>query len=145
MPPINSASSFIEGFEKNTKGVFTILGSEKAGAVGMGIALCLEKALAQSGVVREDVKYINAHATSTLSADVSEYEAIIHCFGYNSELKINSTKSITSHFLGAGGGVEAISTVKALQTGWLHPNMNSENPEVGVVCRHLFVVIELML
>ncbi|KAI3521332.1 hypothetical protein L1887_10795 [Cichorium endivia] len=99
---------------------------------GMGIDLCLEKALAQSGVVKEDVNYINAHATSTLAGDVSEYEAIIRCFGDNSELKINSTKSIIGHLLGAAGAVEAISTVKAIQTGWLHPNMNLENPEVGV-------------
>ncbi|KAI3766363.1 hypothetical protein L2E82_16418 [Cichorium intybus] len=81
---------------------------------GIGIALCLEKALAQSGVVKEDVNYINAHATSTLSGDVSEYEAIIRCFGDNSELKINSTKSIIGHLLGAAGAVEAIATVKVM-------------------------------
>ncbi|KAI3766361.1 hypothetical protein L2E82_16416 [Cichorium intybus] len=99
---------------------------------GKGIALCIEKALAQSGVAREDVNYINAHATSTPSGDLNEYEAIIRCFGDNSELKINSTKSIIGHLLGAAGAVEAIATVKAIQTGWLHPNMNLENPDVGV-------------
>ncbi|CAI9280905.1 unnamed protein product [Lactuca saligna] len=99
---------------------------------GTGIALCIEKALTQSGVAREDVNYINAHATSTPSGDLHEYEAIMRSFGDNSELKINSTKSIIGHLLGAAGAVEAIATVKAIQTGWLHPNMNLENPDVGV-------------
>ncbi|GJS43064.1 3-oxoacyl-[acyl-carrier-protein] synthase II, chloroplastic-like protein [Tanacetum coccineum] len=99
---------------------------------GTGITLCIEKALSQSGVAREDVNYINAHATSTLSGDLNEYEAIIRCFGENSELKINSTKSMTGHLLGASGAVEAVATVKAIQTGWLHPNINLENPDVGV-------------
>ncbi|KAL4584441.1 hypothetical protein LXL04_009042 [Taraxacum kok-saghyz] len=99
---------------------------------GTGIAMCIEKALTQSGVAREDVNYINAHATSTPSGDLNEYEAIIRCFGNNSELKINSTKSIIGHLLGAAGAVEAIATVKAIETGWLHPNMNLENPDVGV-------------
>ncbi|KAJ0564989.1 putative transferase [Helianthus annuus] len=81
---------------------------------------------------REDVNYINAHATSTPSGDLNEYEAIIRCFGDNSQLKINSTKSMVGHLLGAGGAVEAVATVKAIQTGWLHPNINLENPDVGV-------------
>ncbi|KAD2806285.1 hypothetical protein E3N88_39662 [Mikania micrantha] len=79
---------------------------------GTGITLCIEKALAQSGVAREDVNYINAHATSTQSGDLNEYEAIIRCFGDNSELKINSTKSMIGHLLGAAGAVEAVATVK---------------------------------
>ncbi|PWA80954.1 fatty acid biosynthesis 1 [Artemisia annua] len=99
---------------------------------GTGITLCIEKALSQSGVAREDVNYINAHATSTPSGDLNEYEAIVRCFGENSELKINSTKSMIGHLLGASGAVEAVATVKAIQTGWLHPNINLENPDVGV-------------
>ncbi|XP_057422311.1 3-oxoacyl-[acyl-carrier-protein] synthase II, chloroplastic-like [Lotus japonicus] len=48
---------------------------------GAGIILCIEKALAKSGVSREDVNYINAHATSTPAGDlkVKEYQALIHC------------------------------------------------------------------
>ncbi|XP_071731963.1 3-oxoacyl-[acyl-carrier-protein] synthase II, chloroplastic-like [Rutidosis leptorrhynchoides] len=99
---------------------------------GTGITLCIQKALAQSGVARQDVNYINAHATSTQSGDLHEYEAIVRCFGDNSELKMNSTKSMIGHLLGAAGAVEAVATVKAIQTGWLHPNINLENPDVGV-------------
>ena len=45
--------------------------------------LCIEKALAQAGVAREDVNYINAHATSTPSGDLKEFQALIRCFGQN--------------------------------------------------------------
>ncbi|KAL7091921.1 hypothetical protein ACP275_12G133400 [Erythranthe tilingii] len=99
---------------------------------GTGVILCVEKALAQSGVSKEDVNYINAHATSTPAGDLKEYEALIHCFGQNSELKVNSTKSMIGHLLGAAGAVEAVATVQAIRTGWVHPNINLENPDERV-------------
>ncbi|KAG8373861.1 hypothetical protein BUALT_Bualt11G0069200 [Buddleja alternifolia] len=99
---------------------------------GTGVILCIEKALAQSGVSKEDVNYINAHATSTLAGDIKEYQALIHCFGQNPELRVNSTKSMIGHLLGAAGAVEAVATVQAIRTGWVHPNINLENPDDGV-------------
>ncbi|KAK2985260.1 hypothetical protein RJ640_009168 [Escallonia rubra] len=99
---------------------------------GAGVILCIEKALAQSGVSREDVNYINAHATSTPAGDLKEYHALIRCFGQNRELKVNSTKSMIGHLLGAAGAVEAVATVQAIRTGWVHPNINLENPDQGV-------------
>ncbi|CAN4087006.1 unnamed protein product [Withania somnifera] len=53
---------------------------------GKGVVLCIEKALAQYGVKREDVNYINAHAASTPAGDLIEYQAILHCFGENPEV-----------------------------------------------------------
>ena len=50
------------------------------------MSLCIEKALSQSGVAREDVNYINAHATSTPAGDLKEYNALLHCFGQNQEV-----------------------------------------------------------
>ncbi|MFS7911102.1 putative transferase [Helianthus anomalus] len=47
----------------------------------------------------------------------------------HAKLKINSTKSMVGHLLGAASDVEAVVTVKAIQTGWLHPNINLENPD----------------
>ncbi|KAK6148769.1 hypothetical protein DH2020_016294 [Rehmannia glutinosa] len=94
--------------------------------------LCIEKALAKSGVDRKDVNYVNAHATSTQLADLKEYQAIVRCFGQNTELRMNSTKSMIGHLLGAAGAVEAIATVKAIQTGWVHPNINLDHPDEGV-------------
>ncbi|XP_040381994.1 3-oxoacyl-[acyl-carrier-protein] synthase II, chloroplastic-like [Oryza brachyantha] len=99
---------------------------------GRGITLCIEKALADSGVAREEINYVNAHATSTQSGDVKEYEAIVRCFGQNPQLRVNSTKSMTGHLIGAAGGIEAVAAVQAIRTGWVHPNLNLENPEKTV-------------
>ncbi|GKV17978.1 hypothetical protein SLEP1_g28418 [Rubroshorea leprosula] len=99
---------------------------------GFGIILCIEKALAQSGISREDVNYINAHATSTPAGDIKEFQALLHCFGRNPELRVNSTKSMIGHLLGAAGAVEAVAAVQAIRTGWVHPNINLENPDEEV-------------
>lgn len=99
---------------------------------GAGVILCIEKALAQSGVSREDVNYINAHATSTQAGDLKEYQALLHCFGQNKELRVNSTKSMIGHLLGAAGAVEAVATVQAIRTGWVHPNINLDSPDERV-------------
>ncbi|KAJ9183705.1 hypothetical protein P3X46_007521 [Hevea brasiliensis] len=99
---------------------------------GIGISLCIEKALAQAGVSKEDVNYINAHATSTPAGDLKEYEALMRCFGQNPELRVNSTKSMIGHLLGAAGAVEAIAAIQAIRTGWIHPNTNLEKPDEGV-------------
>ncbi|NP_001292950.1 3-oxoacyl-[acyl-carrier-protein] synthase II, chloroplastic precursor [Jatropha curcas] len=99
---------------------------------GIGVILCVEKALAQSGVSREDVNYINAHATSTPAGDIKEFGALMHCFGQNPGLRVNSTKSMIGHLLGAAGAVEAIAAIQAIRTGWVHPNINLENPDEGV-------------
>lgn len=81
---------------------------------------------------REEVNYINAHATSTQAGDLKEYKALTHCFRENSRLKVNSTKSMIGHLLGAAGAVEAVAVVQAIRTGWIHPNVNLENPDGGV-------------
>ncbi|KAK8950927.1 hypothetical protein KSP39_PZI003227 [Platanthera zijinensis] len=99
---------------------------------GAGIILCIEKALSESGIAKEDVNYVNAHATSTLAGDVKEYQALIHCFGQNPELKVNSTKSMIGHLLGAAGAVEAVATIQAIRTGLVHPNVNLEKPDSNV-------------
>ncbi|GAQ87715.1 3-ketoacyl-ACP synthase [Klebsormidium nitens] len=94
---------------------------------GAGVEMCLQRALESSGVAAEDVNYVNAHATSTLAGDLQEYKALHRAFGSNADLKMNSTKSLIGHLLGAAGAVEAVAT--ALETGWVHPNLNLENPE----------------
>ncbi|CAM8917599.1 unnamed protein product [Rhodiola kirilowii] len=99
---------------------------------GLGVILCIEKALKNSGVSREAVNYINAHATSTPAGDLKEYQALMRCFGQNPELRVNSTKSMIGHLLGAAGAVEAVATVQAIRTGWIHPNINLEDPDEGV-------------
>ncbi|ONM25357.1 3-oxoacyl-[acyl-carrier-protein] synthase II chloroplastic [Zea mays] len=100
---------------------------------GRGITLCIEKALADAGVAREEINYVNAHATSTQAGDLKEYEAIVRCFRQNPQLRVNSTKSMTGHLIGAAGGIEAVASIQAIRTGWVHPNLNLENPEDTVV------------
>ncbi|MBI2743667.1 MAG: beta-ketoacyl-ACP synthase II [Chlamydiales bacterium] len=97
---------------------------------GLGVALSIENAIKDGGISKKDINYINAHATSTLVGDICELDAIKKVFGPQiSEIKMNATKSMTGHCLGAAGGIEAIATIKAIQTGMLHPTINLEQPE----------------
>ncbi|MBA0720265.1 hypothetical protein Golax_007893 [Gossypium laxum] len=91
---------------------------------GLGVSSCIERSLEDAGVSPEEVNYINAHATSTLAGDLAEINAIKKVFKNTSGIKINATKSMIGHCLGAAGGLEAIATVKAITTGWLHPSIN---------------------
>ncbi|CAM0873291.1 unnamed protein product [Alopecurus aequalis] len=99
---------------------------------GKGVILCVENALADAGVTKEDINYVNAHATSTQMGDLKEFEALVRCFGQNPQLRVNSTKSMTGHLLGAAGGIEAVAAIQAIRTGWIHPNINLDNPEKNV-------------
>jgi 3-oxoacyl-[acyl-carrier-protein] synthase II len=97
---------------------------------GSGIALCLKNALHDAGVLPEQIDYINAHATSTPKGDLVEVKAIRDMWGsHTKNLMMNATKSMTGHCLGAAGGIEAIATIKALQTGIIHPTINVHNPD----------------
>lgn len=98
-------------------------------ADGEGVALCVRNALAEAGVKPEDVNYINAHGTSTPIGDMAEVRAIKKVFMEPGKIAMNSTKSMIGHCLGAAGGMEAIATLKAIQTGMIHPSINLEDPE----------------
>jgi len=98
---------------------------------GKGAAAAMKKALSDAGISPEQVDYINAHGTGTQLNDIMETRAIKTVFGqhaYNG-LVISSTKSAIGHLLGASGGVELIATIKTLQTGWIAPTLNLENPD----------------
>ncbi|MED6145885.1 3-oxoacyl-[acyl-carrier-protein] synthase I, chloroplastic [Stylosanthes scabra] len=100
---------------------------------GLGVSSCISMSLHDAGVSPEEVNYVNAHATSTLAGDLAEVNAIKKVFKNNtSQLKMNATKSLIGHGLGAAGGLEAIATIKAITTGWLHPTINQENLEDDV-------------
>ncbi len=97
---------------------------------GEGVARCMEEALASAGIAKETVNYINAHATSTQAGDLCEIEAIQKVFGpHAKKIKVNATKSMIGHCLGAAGGLEAVATIQAIRTGKLHPTVNLNNPE----------------
>ncbi|GAB2223518.1 hypothetical protein Droror1_Dr00017659 [Drosera rotundifolia] len=101
---------------------------------GLAVSACIVKALQNAGVSPEEVNYLNAHATSTAAGDLAEVAALKKVFKDTTELKMNATKSMIWHGMGASGALEAIATIKAIQTGWLHPTINQHNlePEVTV-------------
>lgn len=88
---------------------------------GAGAARAMSNALEDGNVAPEAVTYINAHGTSTHHNDLFETRAIKLTFGEHAKkLKINSTKSMVGHLLGAAGAVEFIACVKELQEGFIH-------------------------
>ncbi|MDB6081190.1 MAG: 3-oxoacyl-[acyl-carrier-protein] synthase chloroplastic [Chlamydiia bacterium] len=99
-------------------------------ADGEGVAICVRNALQSAGVAPEDVNYINAHATSTPLGDMAEINALKSVFLEPHKIKMNATKSMIGHALGAAGGLEAVAVVKAIQTGKIHPTINLEDPEL---------------
>ncbi|CAH9106588.1 unnamed protein product [Cuscuta europaea] len=96
---------------------------------GLGVSSCITKSLTDACVSPEEVNYINAHSTSTLAGDLVEVNAIKKVFRDTSEIKMNGTKSMIGHALGASGGLEAIATIKAITGGWVHPTINQYNLE----------------
>ncbi|HIR93907.1 MAG TPA: beta-ketoacyl-ACP synthase II [Candidatus Egerieimonas intestinavium] len=91
---------------------------------GEGAARAMGMALQEGGVAKEELTYINAHGTSTHHNDLFETRAIKKLFGEHAyNLKINSTKSIVGHMLGAAGAVEFIACIKQLQEGYIHPTL----------------------
>jgi 3-oxoacyl-[acyl-carrier-protein] synthase II len=97
-----------------------------------GPARCMSMALRDAGVNPEDVDYINAHGTSTIQNDVNETRAVKEVFKESAyRIPISSTKSMTGHFLGAAGGIEAAFTVLSLYNGIAPPTINyrSADPE----------------
>lgn len=100
---------------------------------GAGVALCIDNALKDAGISANDINYINAHATSTPAGDMAEINALKKVFARDREkIVINATKSMIGHSLGAAGGIEAIVSIKAIQTGMVHPTLNLENPEADL-------------
>lgn len=97
---------------------------------GEGAARCMQAALVDAGIRPQDIDYINAHGTSTALNDLMETKAVKTVFGEHAyKLAMSSTKSMTGHLLGGGGGVESIFTVKAIADGIAPPTINYNTPD----------------
>jgi nodulation protein E len=95
-----------------------------------GPKMAMEFALEDAGLKPEQIDYLNAHGTATALNDVNETNAIKMVFGeHANKLAISSTKSMTGHLLGAGGGVEAIACIKAMEDGWIPPTIGLDEPD----------------
>ena len=97
---------------------------------GSGAATAMLNALKDGGVAPEKLTYINAHGTSTHHNDLFETRAIKLAFGEHAyDLKINSTKSMVGHLLGAAGAVEFVTCVKEIQEGYIHRTVGLRETE----------------
>lgn len=97
---------------------------------GEGAARAMTNAIADAGLKPEDIFYINAHGTGTHHNDLFETRAIKLAFGSHAKkLKINSTKSMVGHLLGAAGAVEFVTCVKELTEGYLHKTAGYTTPD----------------
>ena len=96
---------------------------------GIGLALCIQRALEMAACDVEEVGYVNAHGTGTPLNDIAETHAYENAFhGRSSPIPVSSTKSYFGHCLGAAGALEAAITISALQSSALYPTLRLTNP-----------------
>ena len=98
---------------------------------GNGGFRAMEMALQESLLNTDDIKYVNAHGTSTPVGDMIELTAVEKLFAQNKNLFMSSNKSAIGHLLGAAGAVEAVFSFKSLETNILPPTLNLDNPSTN--------------
>ncbi|MBN1970077.1 MAG: beta-ketoacyl-ACP synthase II [Candidatus Delongbacteria bacterium] len=99
---------------------------------GNGAMRAMKAALNDAGVSPEQIDHINTHGTSTPLGDIAETKAVKALFGDHAyKIAVNSTKSMIGHLLGAAGAIETLATIKAIETGKVHPTINifNQDPE----------------
>lgn len=97
---------------------------------GEGAARAMLLAIEDAGLDRDEIDYVNAHATSTPLGDTAETNALKKVFGEGAyRLAVSATKSLIGHGLGASGGMETVACVKTIETGIIHPTVNYETPD----------------
>lgn len=95
---------------------------------GEGAYRSMLDAINQAKLTPDSIDYINAHGTSTPAGDIAELRAIKRLFGTRG-IKVSSNKSMFGHLLGAAGSVEAVVTVKTIESGIIPPTINLDNPD----------------
>lgn len=99
---------------------------------GVGAEQSMQNALADAGIDKSLIHYINAHGTSTPAGDIAECNAVKNVFGAHANaLAMSSTKSMVGHLLGAAGAIEAIFSVLAIRDQVAPPTINLDNPDEG--------------
>jgi 3-oxoacyl-[acyl-carrier-protein] synthase II len=97
---------------------------------GIGAARAMSLAIADAGLTPADIDYVSAHGTATPMNDPIETTAIKRAFGDDARrIKISSIKSMIGHCIGAGGAIESISAIKAIEEGFVPPTINLEEPD----------------
>lgn len=111
----------VVGFGTNTDGTHITQPNRET------IAICLQNALDSAGLTPDKIGYINAHGTATLHGDIAESTATEKVFG--SGVPISSLKSYVGHTLGACGALEAIWTIRMMNSSWFIPTLNLNKPD----------------
>ena len=97
---------------------------------GSGAAMAMKYAIEDAGLKPSDIDYVNAHGTSTHHNDIFETKAIKLALGEHAKkVKINSTKSLVGHLLGAAGAVEAVVCIKSIQDNFVHQTVGLINED----------------
>ena len=97
---------------------------------GNGGYRAMKMAMERGNINPNDISYVNAHGTSTPLGDLAELRAYKRMLGDRiSQVPISSTKSATGHLLGGAGAIEAVFSIKAIETGIAPPTLNLENPD----------------
>ncbi len=96
---------------------------------GVGLALCMERAMQKAGLGANAVDFVNAHGTGTPLNDAAEAKAYERVFGNRRDpIPVSSTKSYVGHNLAAAGAIEAVATIATLRSGLLFPTLRLKNP-----------------
>lgn len=97
---------------------------------GEGMSYAIRLALSNAGITPDQVDYINAHGTSTGLNDLYETKAIKEVFGERAyDIPVSSIKGAIGHTLAAGGAIEAIACIKAIETGIVPPTIHYDEPD----------------
>jgi len=99
---------------------------------GLGAIHAMKSALHDAGLNKEDIGFLNAHATSTPVGDLSEAKGIHAVYGDSKHLFVSASKSITGHLLGAAGAIEAIIAVKTITDGVIPPTINTHTIDPNI-------------
>lgn len=100
---------------------------------GLGAMLCMQRALNDAKLQKNDIDHINTHGTSTPAGDISEAIAISKLFGEHAKnIVLNSIKSMTGHLLGGSGAIEAIATVLSIKNSIIPPTINHFNDDPDI-------------
>ena len=112
----------------STSDAYHLTAPEPSGAAA---TRAIELALGDAGIGPDDVDYINAHGTSTQLNDAAETAALKRALGEQRahQIPVSSTKSAIGHLLGAAGAIEAVATVKTLNTRVIPPTIGYEVPD----------------